>query len=104
MQRPPARAALAKKDPQQAASRLGAETEIDGLYGPWFGLRGRLLEVSDPAGAARAFGLGLSADPLAEEVACEGRFSLGPQPDEARLPVSSDWRLLCEAARKRTRD
>ncbi|HKY37298.1 MAG TPA: hypothetical protein VJN18_15245 [Polyangiaceae bacterium] len=99
-----ARAELARKDPQQAAARLGVETEIDGLYGPWFSLRGRLLETADPAGAARAFALGLSADPLAEEVACEGRFSLGPRPDDARLPVSSDWRQLCEAARKQTRD
>lgn len=99
-----ARAELAKKDPQQAAKRLGVETEIDGLYGPWFGLRGRLLEAADPAGAARAFALGLASDPLAEEVACEGRFSLGPQPDEARLPASPDWLKLCEAARKLTRD
>jgi hypothetical protein len=99
-----ARAELARKDPQQAAARLGVETEIDGLYGPWFGLRGRLLESSDASGAARAFALGLSADPLAEEVACEGRFLVGSEPDEARLPESPDWRALCEAARKRPRD
>jgi hypothetical protein len=99
-----ARAELAKKDAQQAAARLGVETEIDGLYGPWFGLRGRLLETSDPAGAARAFALGLASDPLAEEVACEGRFLLGEQPDEPRLPASPDWLKLCEAARKRARD
>jgi hypothetical protein len=77
-----ARAELARHDPEQAAVRLGAETEIDGVYGPWFGLRGRLLEKSDPKAAARAFGLGLASDPLAEEVACRGRFSIGGKLDE----------------------
>jgi len=99
-----ARAELARKDPEQAAARLGVETEIDGLYGPWFGLRGRLLESADPSGSARAFGLGLSADPLAEEVACQGRFLLGAQPDDPRLPAAPDWSALCEAARKLPRD
>jgi hypothetical protein len=112
-----ARAELARHDPEQAALRLGAETEIDGLYGPWFGLRGRLLEKSDAKGAARAFGLGLASDPLAEEVACRGRFSVGKQLDEP--PFASDlaakaeaeglagreaWAALCEAARKLPRD
>ena len=99
-----ARAELARHDPQQAATRLGVETEIDGLYGPWFGVRGRVLEATDAAGARRAFDLGLASDPLAEEVACEGRFMLGSQPDEARLPASPDWAALCEAARKLSRD
>ena len=99
-----ARAELARKDPEQAAVRLGVETEIDGLFGPWFGLRGRLLEKSDPKAAARAFELGLASDPLAEEVACEGRFSVGSELDEARLPSSPDFRALCEAARKLPRD
>jgi hypothetical protein len=99
-----ARAELARKDPEQAATRLGTEAEIDDLYGPWFGLRGRLLEKSDPKAAARAFELGLSADPLAEEVACEGRFSVGSELDEPRLPADSAWRDLCEAARKLPRD
>jgi hypothetical protein len=99
-----ARAELARKDPEQAAVRLGVETEIDGLFGPWFGLRGRVLEKSDPQGAARAFELGLASDPLAEEVACEGRFSVGAELDEARLPPAADFRALCEAARKLPRD
>jgi hypothetical protein len=99
-----ARAELARKDPQQAATRLGLETEIDGLFGPWFGLRGRLLEKTDPSAAARAFALGLASDPLAEEVACEGRFSVGSALDEERLPASPDFRALCEAARKLPRD
>jgi hypothetical protein len=99
-----ARAELARKDPAQAAVRLGAETEIDGLYGPWFGLNGRLLEKTDQKAAARSFELGLASDPLAEEVACEGRFSVGDVLDEDRLPTSPDLRALCEAARKLPRD
>jgi hypothetical protein len=99
-----ARAEVARHDPQQAALRLGAETEIDGIYGPWFGLRGRLLEKTDAKAAARSFELGLASDPLAEEVACEGRFSVGAELDEARLPAAADWRALCEAARKLPRD
>jgi hypothetical protein len=99
-----ARAELARKDPAQAAIRLGAETEIDDLYGPWFGLRGRLLEKTDAKAATRAFELGLASDPLAEEVACEGRFSVGPELDEPHRPASPAWQALCEAARKLPRD
>jgi hypothetical protein len=99
-----ARAELARKDPEQAAARLGVETEIDGLFGPWFGLRGRLLEKTDPKAAARAFALGLASDPLSVEAACEGRFLLGEKLDEDRLPGSQDFRALCEAARKLPRD
>jgi hypothetical protein len=99
-----ARAELARHDPAKAAERLGVETEIDGIYGPWFGLNGRLAEAKDPPAAARAFELGLASDPLSEEVACEGRFSVGTEPDEARLPASPEWRALCEAARKLPRD
>jgi hypothetical protein len=99
-----ARAELARKDPKQAEARLGVETEIDGLFGPWFGLRGRLFEASDPKAAARAFELGLASDPLAEEVACEGRFSVGSELDEQRFPASPDFRALCEATRRLPRD
>ena len=99
-----ARAELARHDPEQAAARLGAETEIDGLYGPWFGLQGRLLQKNDPKAAARSFELGLASDPLAEEVACEGRFSIGKELDEPTLPASPELRALCEAARKLPRD
>jgi len=99
-----ARAELARKNPEQAAARLGVEAEIDDLYGPWFGLRGRLLEKSDPKAAARAFELGLSSDPLSEEVACEGRFSVGSTPDDPQLPADPASRALCEAARKLPRD
>jgi hypothetical protein len=99
-----ARAELARHDPVQAAARLGTEAEIDGPYGPWFGLKGRLLEKDDPRAASRAFELGLASDPLAEEVACEGRFSVGPAPDDPKLPDSVPKRELCDAARKLSRD
>ena len=109
-----ARAELARHDPEQAAKRLGAETEIDGVYGPWFGLRGRLLESVDSKAAERSFELGLASDPLAEEVACRGRFSVGAQLDEpaflselagALVPVAhARWLALCQAARKLPRD
>jgi hypothetical protein len=116
-----AKAELARHDPAQAAARLGAETEIDGLYGPWFAIRGRLLEKTDAAAAGRSFELGLASDPLAEEVACRGRFSIGTELDEpgflaaearvggagaagATPKVEPNWRALCEAARKLARD
>lgn len=99
-----ARAELARGDAEQAALRLGVETEIDGLYGPWFALRGRLLEKTDPAAAARAFELGLASDPLAVEVACEGRFSVGSELDDGRLPASPEAAALCEAARRLPQD
>ena len=123
------RAELARQDAEKAAERLGAETEIDGVYGPWFGLRGRLLEKTDAKAAARSFELGLASDPLAEEVACRGRFSIGKDLDDpsflapalgppgvgtngasqasggqAAASAASDgdraWLALCEAARK----
>ncbi len=99
-----AKAELARRDPEQAAARLGVETEIDGLYGPWFGLRGRLFESSDRLAANRAFELGLASDPLAEEVACEGRFTVGAEPDDPKLPASPDWKALCESSRALPRD
>jgi hypothetical protein len=73
-----------------------------------------LLEKSDPKAAARAFGLGLASDPLAEEVACRGRFSIGAKLDEpaflseparaTSFTQFSNWAALCEAARKLPRD
>jgi hypothetical protein len=112
-----ARAELARRDPEQASKRLGVETEIDGIFGPWFGLRGRLLEETDPKAAERAFELGLASDPLTEEVACRGRFTLGAEVEDpfrspgvgasgsVNSPHNRDaWRALCEAARKRPRD
>lgn len=98
------RAELARLRPEQAAQRLGVETEIDGIFGPWFSLRGRLQEAADPQAADRSFQLGIAFDPLAEEVACEGRFSVGDKPDDLRMPALPERRALCEAARKLARD
>jgi hypothetical protein len=112
-----ARAELARRDTEQAAKRLGVEAEIDGIYGPWFGLRGRLLEETDPKAAERAFELGLASDPLTDEVACRGRLRLGAEVESpfplpgsgnaasSAAPRNADaWRALCEAARKLPRD
>lgn len=103
-----ARAELARREPAQAAQRLGTEAEIDGLYGPWFALRGRLLESTDAPAARQAFELGLASDPLAEEVACRGRFSIGAELDDPSILTGPDtdaeWKALCEAARKLPRD
>jgi hypothetical protein len=115
------RAELARHDPEQAAQRLGAEAEIDGVYGPWFGLQGRLLEKTDAKAAERSFELGLASDPLAEEVACRGRFSIGNELDDPsflappsaakpgpgageKAADAAAWLALCEAARKLARD
>ncbi len=99
-----ARAELARQRPEESARRLGVETEIGGVYGPWFALRGRLLELQDPKAADRSFRLGLAFDPLNEEVACEGRFTVGDKPDEPRMPALPERRALCEAARALPRD
>jgi hypothetical protein len=113
-----ARAELARNDAEQAAKRLGVETEIDGIYGPWFSLRGRLLEKTDPKAAERSFELGLASDPLTEEVACRGHFRLPSQAGDsaenpslraASSPASAPskaeaWRALCDAARNLASD
>jgi hypothetical protein len=99
-----ARAELARGQPDAAKSALGAETEIDGVYGPWFALQGRALEQQDRGAAERSFQLGLAFDPLAEEPACEGRFSVGSKPDDPHLPAQPERRALCEEARKLPRD
>ena len=90
-----------------------------------FGLRGRLLEKTDLKAAARSFELGLASDPLAEEVACRGRFSIGQDLDDPTFLAPSAgpaagangakaagadqadaaaWLALCEAARRLPRD
>ena len=82
--------------------------EIDGLYGPWFALAGRGFkrrgQVSD---ADPAFTLGLSADPLSDEVACEGypgARPAGASIPEPPLPTRKAWLELCKAARSVPRD
>ena len=110
-----------------AEHALGTVAEIDGLYGPWFALAGRGFKRRGQATEAdSAFTLGLSADPLSEEVACEGYsrprsappegpnadprgLTAGgtpgaPDPKEPPLPTRSAWLELCKAARMVPRD
>jgi hypothetical protein len=93
-------------DDQAAERALGTVAEIDGLYGPWFALAGRgfkrkgQLSEADPA-----FTLGLSADPLSDEVACEGYPGARPAGGaEPPLPTRKAWLDLCKAARSVPRD
>jgi len=98
-------------DDAGAERSLGALTEIDGLYGPWFALSGRGFEHrGQVAEAENAFTLGLSVDPLSDEVACEGyprapRDAASKAPTvEPPLPTRSNWKELCENARTVPRD
>ena len=80
-------------DDAAAEHALGTVAEIDALYGPWFALAGRgfkrRAQLSD---AEPAFTMGLSADPYADEVACEGyprapSSAAGVTPAEPPLPT-----------------
>ena len=94
-----------------AERALGTLAEIDGLYGPWFALAGRgfkrrgQITEADPA-----FTLGLSADPLSDEVACEGYPGVRASNSqvvgvaEPPLPTRAAWLELCRAARSVPRD
>jgi len=103
-----ARGYYAAGDDTAAEHALGAVAEIDGLYGPWFALAGRgFKRRGQLAEADAAFTLGLSADPLSDEVACEGYpLSHGPGPavSEPPLPTRGAWAELCKAARLVPRD
>jgi hypothetical protein len=103
-------------DDTGAERALGSVAEIDGLYGPWFALSGRgFKRRGQIAEADRAFTLGLSADPLSDEVACEGypdhRMPAAQQNGtgaagltEPPLPTRPSWFELCKAARSVPRD
>ena len=107
-------------DDAGAERALGTVAEIDGLYGPWFALAGRgFKRRGQLAEADPAFTLGLSADPLSDEVACEGyadrrnravEAGVGTGPDarsdvkEPPLPTRAAWLELCKAARMVPRD
>jgi hypothetical protein len=99
-------------DDAGAERALGTVAEIDGLYGPWFALAGRgFKRRGQLADADPAFTLGLSADPLSDEVACEGYPGLRPRTTapgnsvaEPPLPTRPDWLELCKAARSVPRD
>jgi hypothetical protein len=111
-----ARALYQAGDDAAAEHALGALSEIDGLYGPWFALSGRgFKRRGELAASESAFTLGLSADPLSDEVACEGypRASRPAQvpsgaatspPAEPPLPTRKAWSELCQAARAVPRD
>ena len=97
-------------DDAAAEHALGTVAEIDALYGPWFALAGRgfkrRAQLSD---AEPAFTMGLSADPYADEVACEGyprapSSAAGVTPAEPPLPTRPAWIELCKAARMVPRD
>ena len=94
-------------DDLAAERALGTGTEIDGLYGPWFALAGRGFKRRGQASDAdSAFTLGLSADPLSAEVACEGYPGARPPGSgtEPPLPTRKAWLDLCKAARSVPRD
>jgi hypothetical protein len=104
-------------DEAAAEHALGAVTEIDGLYGPWFALAGRGFKRRGQLPESEsAFTLGLSADPLSDEVACEGYPGTGvaappapgaaatATPTEPPLPTRATWLELCKAARSVPRD
>jgi len=105
-------------DDTGAERALGTVAEIDALYGPWFALAGRgFKRRGQVAEAEPAFTLGLSADPLSDEVACEGypgNRIRGPVPGsdekdakeakEPPLPTRAAWLELCKAARSVPRD
>ena len=102
-------------DDAGAERALGTVAEIDGLYGPWFALAGRgFKRRGQPAEADPAFTLGLSTDPLSDEVACEGYAGLrnhaesgvaaATEPKEPPLPTRPAWLELCKAARMVPRD
>ncbi|HET7541833.1 MAG TPA: hypothetical protein VFK05_18285 [Polyangiaceae bacterium] len=109
-------------DDVAAERALGTVAEIDGLDGPWFALAGRgFKRRGDRVQADSAFTLGLSVDPLSDEVACEGYPShpnRAPNQEtgaasaasatggtkEPPLPTREDWIELCKAARMVPRD
>lgn len=101
-----ARALVDSGDAASARATLGTPTEITSVYGPWFGLHGRLLRESGQSSEAeQAFRIGIAVDPLAEETACEGeRAPRGEKSAEGKLPTDPARRALCEAARARPRD
>ncbi len=93
--------------PAEAAGvALGQLDDLRGGHGGWFALHGRRqVDAGDKSAAERAFRLSLALDPLSEDAACEGYFSVptapGAEPGPpAPLPRDPARRALCEAARK----
>lgn len=105
-----AKALLMANEAERARATLGSETDIGGVHGAWFALHGRFLkEAGERALAERAFELGIAADPLYEDVACEGHFR-GTQTSEpvsrsmTPEPGDPNRRALCIGARAFPRD
>ena len=105
----------ASGDAAGAERALGTVAEIDAPYGSWFALAGRgFKRRGQIAEADPAFQLGLSTDPLSDEVACEGfpdrrPTGAGAEPGpmasaEPPLPTRPTWLELCKEARRVPRD
>jgi hypothetical protein len=98
-----AREALGER--QDLLPVLGEPSTIVGGYGPWWGLRGRLLEGGgDFNGSGQAFFEALAVDPLDLEAACgTERTDIPPQQTapQQRHPEEPSYGFLCEAARQR---
>jgi len=102
-----ARALFGAGDADSAQKALGSVDDVHSLNGPWFGIDGRIQRLAGhPHKAERAFQLGISADPLSEEAACEGVWApRGPHAHaKAPLPAGPRRRALCESARRIPRD
>jgi hypothetical protein len=105
-----ARAALGAGESARAFESLGGLDNIHGPHGGWFALEGRKLREQRDAAADGRFRLGLSLDPLAEAVACEGYFASrraeksASNTPEARVPADPAMVELCREARRLSRD
>jgi hypothetical protein len=97
-----ARARLALDDSAGALTKLGSLEDIERPHGAWLALYARLT------GESEAQRHSVALDPLAEDVACQGRFRRGKSGSmelgSARVPESPQWRDLCLAAREIPRD
>ncbi len=99
-----ARARFDSGEPDQARARLGGPDDISSAHGAWFALHGRFLrQDGKQEDAQSAFLLGISLDPLSEDVACEGHWTVrsprvGPA-SEPFLPAEPTRRALCKEAR-----
>ena len=90
-----ARASARAGQLDRMGKELGKVSDLDVLHGAWFALHGRALQREGKhAEARRSFGLGIAADPLFDEVACEGHAK-----EDDFEPESAEGRALCKAAR-----
>jgi hypothetical protein len=105
-----ARALLMAGEAERAERALGQEAEVSSLHGAWFALHGRFLRAAGEAALAdRAFQLGIAADPVFEDVACEGHWTgiqTGAAVSTSAPPAPRDpkRRALCASSRGIPRD